>query len=159
MAEETSLPYQLGERVAFVPDEDTIRRYGRAFARLRICPGDVGPVVRLTGDLVRMGDSLKAFPRSQFRRATQLSSATIGEIRASFEAFYYRERGPNPFRLGQTVRFIPSDFCEWRHGDAYRAVGMYPRQVGTVTAIRPDGYLEIDRFDRFYHWSEFAPVD
>lgn len=136
-----------------------MRRYGRAFARLRLCPGDVGPVARVTGSLVRLGDSLKAFPSSQFRPAARISSAAIEEIRAAFEAHYYRDRGPNPFAPGQSVRFIPSEFTERCHGATYRALGMFPGQVGTVTAIRPDGYLEIDRRGHVFHWSEFGPVD
>lgn len=154
-----SSPYQVGDRVVFRPDEQTIATYGRAFPRLGIYPGYVGPVVRTTGDLVRVGDTLKAFPSSQFERADGHAASVAKALRASYERRYYADRGPNPYRMGQRLRFAASDLCELWHGDTYRAAGMYPHCTGAVTAVRDDGYVEIDHYGVFFHWSEFTPAE
>ena len=151
-------PYRVGDDVVFVPDENTIQRYQRAFARLRIWPGYTGPVIRITGDLVRVGDSLKAFPWTQFQPASNHMPASIEKVRAAYERRYYAGRGANPFALGQRVRFLPSALCEMWHGDRFRAGGLYPGCVGTVTAIHCADYVEIDNTGLRYHWSEFHSV-
>lgn len=151
-------PYRVGDVVAFVPDEATIRQYGRAFPRLKTFPGQVSPVIRVTGELVRTDASLKAFPWSQFEPASRWNSKTLDELKESYERAAYAVRGPNPLSVGQRVQFVPSELAELLHEAEYRAAGLYPRCVGMVTAVRASGYVEIDNCSQFYHWSEFSPV-
>src|SRR5690606_37434204 len=122
----------------------TLATYGKLLPRFGIYPGHVGIVARTTGDFVRVDDTLKAFTSSQFEPADSLSTASIEELRASYERHYYADHGPNPYRIGQRVRFVASDLCELWHGDRYRAAGLYPHCTGIVTAVRDDGYVEID---------------
>jgi hypothetical protein len=148
----------VGDLVVFLPDAETIRRYGAAFARLRIYPGYVGPVVRMTSGLVRVGDTRKAWPAMQFQRADRVDPDVIAAQRAAGERALYAGRGSLPYRVGDQVRFRPSELCDLLHGDEFRAAGLYPTQVARITATRDDGTVEIDETELFYHWSEFEPV-
>jgi hypothetical protein len=150
-----SPPLAEGEVVVFTPDEDTTRRYARAFVPTGIYPGYVGMVVRRTGDLLRVGETRKAWPASQFRRAADFSPEALGAYRARAEAAWYASRGPVPYRPGDAVRFTPSAYCALAHEAEWRAAGLYPTRSGTVTALR-DESVEIDHLGVFYHWSEFT---
>jgi hypothetical protein len=147
--------FAVGDLVVFLPDAETIRRYGAAFARLRIYPGYMGPVVRVTSGLVRVGDTLKSWPATQFQRADRFDPSEIAAQRIAGERSLYAGRGPLPFHLGDRVRFRPSDLCDLLHGDEFRAAGLYPTQVACITSIRDDDLVEIDGIGLFYHWSEF----
>jgi hypothetical protein len=70
-------PYRVGDDVVFVPDENTIQRYQRAFARLRIWPGYSGPGVRLTAAVGR-GHSSNPPETTRQRRLKRYGRLTSG---------------------------------------------------------------------------------
>ncbi len=150
--------FAIGDVVVFTPDAATVRRYGAAFARLRIYPGYVGPVERITAGLVRVGGTRKAWPATQFRLLASFAPGELAVYRDTAEYAHYADRGPNPYRIGDRVRFRPSDWCDLVHGDELRAAGLYPTCVGQVTAVQAGGTIEVDHLGRFVHWSEFEPA-
>ena len=66
-------PFQIGDRVAFTPDEHTIGWAWSSFDRLRLKPGDVGIVTRVDRDTyLYLDDDRGGFHWECFKKADQV---------------------------------------------------------------------------------------
>lgn len=151
--------FAVRELAAFFPDDDTLRRYRITFARFGLYPGYVGRIERITSGLIRLEGTKKAWPSSQFRRVDRLEPEDVDAYRQEGERLFYADRGPTPFRIGDRVRFRPSEHCALLYGTTYRAANLYPTMTGRVTAFGRDGTIEINDLGLLFHWSEFEALD
>jgi len=65
-----------------------------------------------------------------------------------------------PFKLGDKVKFVPSERTKGWHQHSFERLGLKPGQVGQIEEIRENTYIYIDKEKKGgFPWTDFRKVD
>jgi len=60
-----------------------------------------------------------------------------------------------PFKIGDRVKFSPSDHCKGWHQESFDRLRIHPGYAGIITKIEKDIYLYLDDGRGGFPWIEF----
>ncbi len=63
-----------------------------------------------------------------------------------------------PFKIGDKVKFNPSDHCKGWHQESFKRLGIHPGYIGKVTRIEKEMFIYLDDNKGGLHWIEFKKV-
>ena len=63
--------------------------------------------------------------------------------------------GKCPFKIGDSVKFIPSERFKCWHQESFYRLNIYPGYIGKVTKIEKDTFIYLDGNKGGFHWIEF----